>query len=174
MNWRILLGLLLTITLSGCLAGSANLNPDEQKSFEAIHQVFEGRNFAILENLCTGRKIVAAEQHVEHFDEGEHYKGDGHDHDEEPGGGHSFVLIVRATPDESGNYLQPVLNLGNTKYYYEYLYTAEINDKMITINKSMATDTKADRQGKPCEREIIQALADRVGGTINGNSIMLP
>ncbi len=155
--------------VSGCVTTQEQLTQDEIRSLDAVYQVFEAHDMKILPNLCSSREVVAAEQKVKACENKDHEHGGSHAADGE--GGHKFVVISKAIPDASGEYTQPVFNLGEQKYCYKSLYTATVEDKFIRVTKTTGSEESASRTKATVEPEILQEIAEQISGKVQGSGV---
>lgn len=175
--WILALAGMFVLMTGGCLRqGSvdegASLSAVEQAQIAAIKEEFKKHGLGIVEEMSHGRQVTATLMHspkTEHGHECRHEEGHECEHEQTK----AYIHIMRAEPDDQGNYADLAINLGGTYFVYKGLYLARIEDEGVTITKSMATDDTLSRYTAPVEKEIIDDVALAMNGTVEENMIVL-
>lgn len=175
--WILALASTFVFMVGGCLRQGpvderASLSSVEQTQIAAIKEEFKKHGLGIVEEMSHGRQVAATLMHrpkMEHGHECRHEKGHECEHEQTK----AYIHIMRAEPDEEGNYADLAINLGGTYFVYKGLYIARIEDDAVTITKSVATDDTLSRHEAPVEKEIIDDMALAMNGTVEKNMIVL-
>lgn len=157
--------------LSACITTQKEVSEKEIRYAEAVVGAFLHHGLVIIDDLSEGNKIIAAQQMFKTEDGG--ICRIDHDHSSHIEKGHPFTLVVQATPEENGEFSQKTIGLGEKKFFYKILYAATIEEKHITITKSIATEGSPSRSNESTERELLEDIAKNLNGKIQGDRITL-
>lgn len=116
-----------------------------------------------------------ADHHAEHH--AEHHEGHDKHHDMQEGGqpeAHLVTLVTKATIKPQKEYTQPVITMGQDIYFMKIIYIATVDDKTLTLRKTLAREDADLRKDEPMEPALLQEIADAAGGTVVEDRIMLP
>jgi hypothetical protein len=100
-----------------------------------------------------------------------HDESDGHDHSDDE---KLNVVMVRATEEDAQLNNNLVLDIGPYKLTYKELYVVEISEKKITFQVTSDTSDVPGRKSAVPDPKLIERIASRLEGTIQGNTISLP
>jgi hypothetical protein len=178
------------------------LSEREQKALAAVINVYKQSNISVLDEYGTERQVVGAqmtampgqeqeetqgeamhEHHAEHMAEhhaehhAQHHEGQEQHHDMHEGGqteGHLVTLVTRALIKPQKEYSQPVITLGEDLYFMKIIYIATVDDRTLTMRKTVAREDADQRIDEPVEPALLKSIAASAGGTLVEDRIMLP
>ncbi|MCB2180786.1 MAG: hypothetical protein KQH63_02030 [Desulfobulbaceae bacterium] len=176
MNKKSLLFLAIPIflfLLSACVTPTKEISEKQNRCADAAVEAFTQHGMEIVDDLCKENVvIITAAQQVFKTETG-HQCNMQHDHHAHAEQGHPFTLVVAATPDKNGEFSQKILQLGDKKFFYKVLYTATIRENEITLSKTVATEGSPSRTEETVEQELLEDIAESIGGKVEGTKIAL-
>ncbi|MFC1524224.1 hypothetical protein ACFL6N_05470 [Thermodesulfobacteriota bacterium] len=88
--------------------------------------------------------------------------------------GEEWAISLVAAPDNKGEYDQPVIDMPGRKFFYRALYAATVENGRISFTKTTASSDSPNRSPAEVEEFILREVAEQVGGTVAGQSVLLP
>ena len=201
---RQLIVIAVLFIIAGCNPSPTNrwsdkpLSGGEQKALTAVMDVYKQQKISVLDEYGTERQVVGAQmtaltsqeqmeshaegmhepQHEEHMET--HHEGhEGHEqhHDMQEGAqpeAHLVTLVTKALIKPQKEYTQPVINMGEDLYFLKIIYIATVDDKILTMRKTVAMEDADQRKDEPVEPALLKNIADTAGGTLAEGRIVLP
>ena len=192
------------IFIAGCTPSPAArwsdkpLSDPEKKALAAVMDVYKQQKISVLDEYGTERQVVGAQmtalasqeqleshaagthepQHEEHM-EAHHEGHEGHEqhHDMQEGAqpeAHLVTLVTKALIKPQKEYTQPVINMGEDIYFLKIIYIATVDDKTLTMRKTVAIEDADQRKDEPVEPALLKKIADTAGATLVEDRILLP
>ena len=176
--------------MAGCSPSPSDKWPDkplsnsEEKALAVVMKVYQQNNIRVLDEYGTERQVVGAQMAVmpckcgcdpQTGDKDEHA---GHEHQATAKPlhpeGHLVTLITKSLVAPKKEYSQPTVNMGDSLYFYKIIYIATVNDKTLTMRKTVAREDADERKDEPVEQALLQTVTVAAGGTLMEARVMLP
>ncbi|RJX36222.1 MAG: hypothetical protein C4531_00225 [Desulfurivibrio sp.] len=169
--------LVVLVLLAGCSPSTAPqwsdkpLSAGEEKALAAAAKVYQQNKIRILDEWGTERQVVGAQMAVVPCKCDMH---EGHEEHATHPDGHLVTLVTRAQIEPKKEYTQPTVTIGENLYFYKTIYIATVDDKTLTMQKTVAREDADQRNGEPVEPALLQSISAAAGGTLQESSILLP
>jgi hypothetical protein len=176
---RVLFLLVTTFIYAGSCFANGNDIYEQYKSlageeaivFETIVKEFRNEHYEFIGEISTSKKLfmayavpfnpLIAKAHEESEEED-------HDHEEDE---KLNVKMVRASNDDATDLVE---SFGPVKLTYEELYVVEIADKKLTVQFSTDASKESGRKPGTPNPKILERIAAKLQGTVQGGTITLP
>jgi hypothetical protein len=168
--------LVVLIFLAGCNPSTAPqwsdkpLSAGEEKALAAVAEVYQQNKIRILDEWGTERQVVGAQMAVVPCKCDMH---EGHEEHATHPDGHLVTLVTRALIEPKKEYNQPTVNMGDNLYFYKIIYIATVNDKTLTMRKTVAREDADERKDEPVEPALLQSIS-AAAGTLQESTVLLP
>jgi hypothetical protein len=147
---------------------------DESKKliFDTIREEFKSDHYEFLGEKSSLKTLLFALGVPDNPNlDKSHEESNGHEHGEDE---HLNVSMVEATKEDAKLDHNPVVEIGPFKLTYKKLYVVELSDKNITFQVFTDADGVPGRESGVPDSKLIERIASRLKGTIQGNAITLP
>lgn len=158
---RQLIVLLVLFSISGCNPSPSYkwsdkpLSDGEKKALAAVMDVYQQNNISVLNEYGTERQVVGAQMTIKpcqcdmEVQDKDTREGHEHDHDMQKVSypeGHLFTLVTKALIAPKKEDIQPTINMGENVYFYKIPYIATVDDKTLTMRKTVAIEDATKSQ----------------------------
>ena len=149
-----------------------SLNESEKLIIDTIVEEFKADHYEFIGEKSTTQTLLFAIGIPFNPDAAEsHDESDGHDHSDDE---KLNVVMVRATEEDAKLNSNLVKDIGPFKLTYKELYVVELTERNITFQVTTDESEVPGRKSGEPDPKLIERIASRLKGTIQGNTIILP